>query len=109
MVESSPEEIAKNIILKHAEGIDANEALMLRDDIAQAIKNEQDLFSSHVQILTVQPGDVVFFETNQRFSDLAYARLIDGIQKVLPCQKIVILEDVTIKGVLHPKAGNNAG
>jgi phage terminase large subunit-like protein len=81
---------------------------MAKDD-----ENSGDIFVqeiTRVQALTVQPGDIVFFETDERFSETAYARLIDQLQKVLPGQKIVVLDGgLKIESVLHPDGGTDAG
>jgi len=75
--------------------------------------NSKDIFPqeiTHAQVVTVQPGDVVFFETGKVISEIVYTRLIDELSKFLPGQKIVFLEDgLKIKSVLHPKAGNDVG
>ena len=110
MTAKSPQEIAKEIILNNATGIDSDVVLMVRDEIAQAIQAERDLLTARIQVMDAHPGDILFVSTPDKLSDKAYEHISGVFKQFFPGLKTVILEGgMMINGVVRPETINEPG
>lgn len=55
-----------------------------------------------IKVLKVQPGDTLVFTTGQRFDEVDYLRFRMLVEQSHPLQKVMLLENVELSGVLRP-------
>ena len=78
---------------------------------SELIQGELKQFGARIEVLELNPGDVVILSIPGSLSDVAYKSISNSFQEIFPHNKVIILEnDLHIDGILRPqKAANEPG